>query len=209
MMVRHHFSGAWTDWERCDGSEVAPPGAVMHFARSTAPTGWLKANGAAVSRTAYAGLFAAIGTTFGVGDGSTTFNLPDMRGEFLRGWDDARGVDSGRGFGTWQDSDNKSHTHTASTGADAHTHTWSGTTSSNGDHTHTIWRGKASGNTSTSSQHGDNMSFDGTSSAAGDHTHTVSGTTSSDSHTHVVTVNAAGGVETRPRNRALLICIKY
>ncbi len=184
-------------------------GAVMAFARSTAPNGWLKANGAAVSRTAYAGLFAAIGTTFGVGDGSTTFNLPDMRGEFLRGWDDARGVDSGRGFGTWQDSDNKSHTHTASTGADAHTHTWSGTTSSNGDHTHTIWRGKASGNTSTSSQHGDNMSFDGTSSAAGDHTHTVSGTTSSDSHTHVVTVNAAGGVETRPRNRALLICIKY
>lgn len=78
-------------------------GAVSYFARSTAPTGWLKANGAAVSRTAYATLFAAIGTTFGVGDGSTTFNLPDARGEFLRGWDDGRGVDTARVFGSFQD----------------------------------------------------------------------------------------------------------
>ena len=79
-----------------------PSGAVAHFAMNTAPTGWLKANGAAVSRTTYATLFAAIGTTFGVGDGSTTFNLPDLRGEFLRGWDDSRGVDSGRAFGSAQ-----------------------------------------------------------------------------------------------------------
>jgi phage-related tail fiber protein len=69
---------------------------------NTAPTGWLKANGAAVSRTTYAALFSAIGTTFGVGDGSTTFNLPDLRGEFMRGWDDGRGVDSGRAFGSAQ-----------------------------------------------------------------------------------------------------------
>jgi microcystin-dependent protein len=54
-------------------------GQVAFFAMSTAPTGWLKANGAAVSRTAYADLFAAIGTTWGVGDGSTTFNVPDLR----------------------------------------------------------------------------------------------------------------------------------
>jgi phage-related tail fiber protein len=69
---------------------------------NTAPSGYLKANGAAVSRTAYAALFAAIGTTFGVGDGSTTFALPDLRGEFIRGWDDSRGVDSGRVFGSAQ-----------------------------------------------------------------------------------------------------------
>ena len=80
-------------------AEMSPAGMVAHFARSTAPTGWLKANGAAVSRATYAALFAAIGTTFGSGDGSTTFNLPDLRGEFVRGWDDARGVDSGRAFG--------------------------------------------------------------------------------------------------------------
>jgi microcystin-dependent protein len=79
-----------------------PSGSVMTFAMNTAPSGWLKANGAAVSRTTYAALFSVIGTTFGVGDGSTTFNLPDLRGEFMRGWDDGRGVDSGRAFGSAQ-----------------------------------------------------------------------------------------------------------
>lgn len=82
--------------------QMAPAGLVATFARSTAPTGWLKANGAAVSRTAYADLYAAIGTRFGAGDGINTFNLPDLRGEFIRMWDDGRGVDSGRGLGTWQ-----------------------------------------------------------------------------------------------------------
>jgi len=79
-----------------------PTGVVATFAMNSAPTGWLKANGAAVSRTTYATLFAAINTTFGSGDGSTTFNLPDLRGEFLRGWDDGRGVDTGRAFGSAQ-----------------------------------------------------------------------------------------------------------
>lgn len=86
-----------------DISQLVPTGAVAHFAMSTAPAGWLKANGAAVSRTAYTALFAAIGTTYGVGDGTTTFNLPDLRGEFLRGWDDGRGVDAGRAIGASQD----------------------------------------------------------------------------------------------------------
>jgi len=80
----------------------AQSGQVAFFAMDTAPTGWLKANGAAVSRTTYSALFDAIGTTFGAGDGSTTFELPDLRGEFPRGWDDGRGVDSGRSFGTAQ-----------------------------------------------------------------------------------------------------------
>lgn len=83
-------------------SKLAPAGAVMHFAKNSPPAGWLKANGAAISRTAYADLFAAIGTTFGAGDGSTTFNLPDLRGEFLRSWADGRGVDTGRAFGSFQ-----------------------------------------------------------------------------------------------------------
>jgi microcystin-dependent protein len=81
---------------------TVPAGAVMTFAMNTAPSGWLKADGSAVSRATYAVLFTAIGTTFGAGDGSTTFNLPDMRGEFARGWDDGRGVDSGRAFGSAQ-----------------------------------------------------------------------------------------------------------
>ena len=83
--------------------EAVPSGAVMFFAMDTAPDGFLKANGAAVSRTTFSALFNAIGTTFGSGDGSTTFNLPDMRGEFPRGWDDGRGVDSGRSFSSAQD----------------------------------------------------------------------------------------------------------
>ena len=79
-----------------------PVGAVAFVAMNTPPSGWLKANGAAVSRTTYSALFSAIGTVFGVGDGSTTFNVPDLRGEFIRGWDDARGIDSGRAFGSAQ-----------------------------------------------------------------------------------------------------------
>lgn len=76
-----------------------PTGAIAYFAHTTVPYGWLKANGAAVSRTVYANLFALIGTTYGAGDGRTTFNLPDLRGEFIRSWDDGRGIDSGRVFG--------------------------------------------------------------------------------------------------------------
>ena len=77
-------------------------GEVAFFARTTPPSGWLKANGAAVSRTTYAALFSAIGTTFGAGDGSSTFNLPDLRGEFVRGLDDGRNVDGGRRLGAVQ-----------------------------------------------------------------------------------------------------------
>lgn len=79
-----------------------PAGAVIYVARNTPPTGYIKANGAAVSRATYAALFAAIGTTFGAGNGSTTFNVPDLRGNFLRAFDDGRGIDTGRVFGTEQ-----------------------------------------------------------------------------------------------------------
>ena len=94
-----------------DLSGMIPSGAVLYFAGQTAPSGWLKANGAAVSRTAYAALFAAIGTTYGAGDGRSTFNLPDLRGEFIRGWDDGRGIDRGRVFGSAQSDELKAHTH--------------------------------------------------------------------------------------------------
>jgi microcystin-dependent protein len=64
---------------------LLPAGAVMPFAMNSAPNGWLAADGAAVSRTTFAALFATIGTVHGAGDGSTTFNLPDLRGIFVRG----------------------------------------------------------------------------------------------------------------------------
>ena len=86
-------------------------GTVTAYAGATVPTNWLECNGAAISRTTYAALFAAIGVLWGVGDGSTTFNLPDMRGEFLRGWDNGRGVDSGRALASSQTDEFESHTH--------------------------------------------------------------------------------------------------
>ncbi len=138
-------------------------GAVAHFAMSTPPVGWLKCNGAAISRTAYSALYAAIGITFGAGDGSTTFNVPDLRGEFVRGWDDARGIDSGRVLGSSQSDEIKLHTHTGV----AATVSYSG-------------YGAATSSTS------DNDPISGGQTTAG-----------------------TGGVETRPRNVAMLACIKY
>lgn len=82
----------------------------MHPA-NTSPDGYIECNGAAIVRTTYEWLFGKIGTTYGAGDGSTTFNVPDFRGEFIRGWDNGRGVDSGRGMGTAQAGQNASHTH--------------------------------------------------------------------------------------------------
>ena len=89
-----------------------PTGAIYAMGTSTVPTGFLECNGAAVSRSTYATLFSTISTTFGAGDGSSTFNLPDLRGEFIRGWDNSRGVDSGRSLGSTQSDDLKAHTHT-------------------------------------------------------------------------------------------------
>lgn len=86
------------------GRTIIPAGTVNAFAGAVAsiPEGYLLCNGGAVSRTVYADLFRAIGTTYGVGNGTTTFNLPDLRGEFIRGLDNGRGVDFGRTLGSAQ-----------------------------------------------------------------------------------------------------------
>lgn len=83
--------------------EVAnPTGTVITVAQNAVPDGYLECDGSAISRTVYADLFSKISTDYGSGDGSTTFNLPDLRGEFVRGFDNGRGVDSGRVFGSSQ-----------------------------------------------------------------------------------------------------------
>lgn len=148
------------------GTQVAsstPAGAVMAFAMNTAPTGWLECDGAALDRTSYETLFTAIGTTFGEGDGSTTFNIPDLRGVFVRGWANAKlnagddGIyDAGRNFGTEQADAFK-----------AHSHTFKGATGSSG-----------------------------------------SGTSSRDSVPETQNTGKTGDIETRPRNVALMYCIK-
>ena len=111
------FNTTLTQFEGYNGSawgEIAngvPVGSVFSFATTTPPSGYLECNGAAVSRSTYASLFSAISTTWGVGDGSSTFNLPDLRGQFVRGWDNSAGVDSGRSFASSQSDQNKQHTH--------------------------------------------------------------------------------------------------
>lgn len=186
-------------------------GMVAAFARNTPPTGWLKANGAAVSRTAYAALFQAIGTTFGAGNGATTFNIPDLRGEFIRGWDDGKEIDAGRTFGSYQSAANQSHTHTASSDiTGSHTHTVSGDTAAAGAHTHTVGTTNA-GNNGTTPQGDSGAAQDQVyqTGSAGNHTHTITGTAATaGAHNHAITVDAQGS-EARPRNVAMLYCIKY
>ena len=129
---------------------AVPVGSVTMYAANTAPTGWLECSGAAVSRTTYAGLFTAIGTVFGVGDGSTTFNLPDMRGEFARGWDNSRGVDPARAFGSAQADELEAHTHSVTPPA-APDDTGSGltTTGTGGVETITPYNTASTGGTET------------------------------------------------------------
>lgn len=106
---RQFITETWTGWQFITGANDV--GQVSAFARNSPPTGWLRCNGADVSRTTYDRLFSAIGTTFGPGDGSTTFGLPDMRGLFMRGWDDGVGRDPGRIFGSQQGEDIGAHNH--------------------------------------------------------------------------------------------------
>jgi microcystin-dependent protein len=137
---------------------LIPAGAIMPFAMNSVPTGWLAADGTAVSRSTYATLFAAIATTYGVGNGSTTFNVPDLRGYFVRGTGtNSDGTVSGT-FAAKQADELKSHTHT---------YTFKSTT--------------------------------GGSSAGGD-PNSITNTS--------VNTGATGGTETRPRNIAMLYCIK-
>ena len=104
-------NGNLKDSGRSAASVAPPPGSITIYAVSTPPEGWLECDGSNVSRSIYPDLFDAIGSTFGSGDGSTTFGLPDLRGEFVRGWDNGRGVDSGRSFGSFQQDEFRSHTH--------------------------------------------------------------------------------------------------
>ena len=173
-------------YSKDEADRFAPPGNIAYTARTTAPPGWLKANGAAVSRTAFAALFAAIGTKYGVGDGFNTFNLPDYRGLHLRGWDDGRGVDPGRASGSLQDSQNRSHGHGARTGAA-------------GSHRHSVRTPMPAPDIdrgSNPSHWSVDSTVDAWTSAAGE-------------HDHIVYVDASGGSEVRVINMAELAIIKY
>lgn len=109
---------------------LMPSGSVIPYAGTSTPTNWLLCAGQAVSRTTYADLFSAISTTYGVGDGSTTFNLPDLRGRVIAGQDDMGGSSANRLTGLTGGVDGDvlggtggSETHTLATSEmPAHTH---------------------------------------------------------------------------------------
>ncbi|MHA6572758.1 phage tail-collar fiber domain-containing protein [Pseudomonas yamanorum] len=165
-------------------STIVPAGAIVAFAMSVPPTGYLKANGAAVSRVAFAALFAQISTYYGMGDGATTFNLPDLRGVFVRGLDEGRGLDPGRVFGTFQGSQNAAHSHSASSDVQgAHSHGM-----------YPIALNIASG------QGGGHYSVGASPTAVGP---------TAGAHNHTITVDASGGNESRPVSVAMIYCIKY
>lgn len=206
-------------------------GQVATFARISAPLGWLPCDGREVSRTTYSALFSAIGTMYGVGDGIATFNLPDCRNEFFRGWDGSAG-----NIGTKFTDSLKSHSHSASSsasGGHAHTassgstgsHTHDGATTSDGVHTHTTTlpfgnnnddnrppyagsNGQIFGNlsqtTASSGSHAHTLVIN----SAGAHSHAISVDAVSN-HTHDITVSATGDTETRPRGIRFLVCIRY
>jgi len=142
-----------------DIKQRVPTGSIITFPINIVPTGFLECNGAILSRTTYADLFAVIGTTYGY-TSSSNFKLPDLRGEFIRGFDNGRGVDSGRTIGSFQADDLKSHTHTVPT-------------------------------------------FESYNSSS-------VGAVNYGSHSITdISTNASGGNETRPRNIAMMYCIKY
>lgn len=107
------------------GAVSAPAGTVNPYAGSTAPTGWLLCAGQAVSRTTYADLFSVVSTTYGSGDGSTTFNLPDLRGRVPAGLDNMNGTDAGRlDWANTLGTNGGAQTHTLSTSEmPSHSHT--------------------------------------------------------------------------------------
>jgi microcystin-dependent protein len=183
---------------------------------ATAPAGWLLCDGSAVSRTTYAALFAEIGTTCGPGDGSTTFNLPDMRGRvpvgkntgtFLtlgqQGGEEAHALTSG---------EMPPHTHTGTTGTETASHYHSGTTGyENSSHYHSWmvdfqWVGTAharDGGTLAIVDWQDLLGATGvndeshtniTGTESSDHQHSFTTGTESANHAHNFTTNSTGGV---------------
>lgn len=176
-----------------------PAGSVIAFAGSTAPSGYLHCDGSVVSRTTYADLFAAIGTAHGSGDGSTTFNLPDYRGRFLRGWSNGQTRDPNKA-----------------------TRTAMGTGGATGDNVGSV-QGYATarpttnfvtGNESASHGHPYNMGIGGSGgslpgyvNASGTASNT-NGTTNHQNANHTHTVTSGGDSETRPVNAYVMYCIK-
>ena len=181
-----------------------PSGAVFCVAVATVPTGYLECNGAAVSRTTYAALFAFIGTNYGSGNGSTTFNLPDLRGEFIRGVDNGRGVDSGRNVATSQGGQNASHNHSISASGTTSTKSLTGSIN-------VISESLAGFGGTATGVFTKKGGFNAGGTPGNPDSNNCGGVDFNGSHNHTVTVTGttgSQGSEARPRNIAMLYIIK-
>jgi microcystin-dependent protein len=215
--LQQWLAGLNSNFQALQGSNaLTPVGSIVAFASTTAPSGWLLCDGSNVSRTTYAALFLVLGTSYGVGDGSTTFGLPDLRGRFPLGK-----AAAGTGSTLAATGGAIDHTHTAGAiTTSGSTGSTSPGTDSQGAHTHTVnshthgvgplgqsasWSnvvaaGVAGGVTAVDGNKA--QTFDTGATAAtspgtdsqGAHTHTVN------SHTHGIGTIAASGAATGTNN---------
>lgn len=211
-----------------------PAGTILSYGGASAPAGWLLCDGSVISRTTYAALFAALSTAWGYGDTSSTFNLPDLRGRFLRGKDGGAGRDpgdnrtpantggnTGDAVGSVQPNATKKNGLTASADAPAVSGSTSKALASGATvdqtpstHTHTaaantMYNYGAGTTLPTGSGNRDFLNGAPASGASGAHSHNVSGTVDI-AHTHTaptVTIGA-GDAETRPLNANVNYIIK-
>lgn len=167
-LIQFYHSGGW--------QSLIPSGAVIPFAAGSPPSGWLICDGQAVSRSIYSTLFAVIGETFGAGDGSTTFNVPDLRQRFPLGVA-AAGTGSAlaeTGGAIDHRHTGPAHTHTGP----AHTHS-NPTTAAGGSHSHPVSGALVSGSGATFGNSGAISEHTHTTTAAAAHSHTQGATGSS------------------------------
>ena len=184
-----------------------PSGCVFCMAVATVPAGYLECNGAEISRTTFAALFAVIGTAYGTGNTTTTFNIPDLRGEFVRGFDNGRGIDSGRNIANVQLSQNLVHNHSASTSI-----------SDSGHFHHSFRSGNASERRDNSNLNSNNFPSSGTGRGDLNESYNIVAQTGSANVGQTSTKNSSisastsitnhGGSEARPRNVAMMYIIK-
>lgn len=206
----YYYNGTeWVDLTKSSGSSNSGVaiGTIVNWPSNSLPVGWLKCDGSAISRTDYSSLFSIMGTTFGAGDGSTTFNLPNITDKNILG-NGTLGQLGGNNSVTLTTDNLPSHNHNYESthshalaitvnSNGAHTHSFSDTTSSSGNHYHTVGSVKTgtSGNNQVRISSENTSTADYATSTTGAHTHTVSGTTGSGgAHTHTASGTATSTV---------------
>lgn len=184
--------------------EICPIGTIQAFAFDRVPDGWMLCDGRTLSQGDYPHLFDVIGYTFGKSS-SNDFQIPDLRGRFIRGWDNMGVIDKDRKFGSAQDDAIQNHSHAVDSCSESGSHKHRVATNHyNRDYANTFFTTRtykdACDYSSTSKDYDSGMS--------GAHTHNISiGDTKSSTSNNDVPLHVAS--ETRPYNVSLLFCIKY